>query len=461
MNSIEGKMLADVDLGSETLEQLARLHDDIRVLRAEGPLDPVSVAKLEEHFRAIHIYHSTGIEGNRLTLQETLVVLSEGIEISGKPLKDIIEVTNLATAYDHLRELAKLGTPIRETDIRDIHRYVVGSDQKQSPGEYRKVGVIITGSEHRPPEPVDVPPLMKEFVDWLNEQIPITDPVELAIVSHHKLVAIHPFVDGNGRVSRLLLNLLLLREGYPICTIRREDRARYYEALSYADIGLLDDLIQLAVERIRDLYGEYRRISDEGRRQREWAERWGERATTVLHQREMREFELWKTRMRALRLEFEKAVDLLNDRLPEVTIDFYDYGREISFEEFQRLREIGQIDHSYAFRINFWKPRTKERTTFMFRYFRNRGKFERRVSVIPLEVNLLTEENEEKRYIRLSEIPDMTKIRLREIFFEEDGRVVHIDFDTSANTEQRMENHSIEQIVRLFLDDVIEKVVGL
>jgi cell filamentation protein, protein adenylyltransferase len=275
------------------------------------------------------------------------------------------------------------------------------------------------------------------------------------------LVAIHPFVDGNGRVSRLLLNLLLLRVGYPICNIRREDRSRYYEALSFADIGLYDDLIQLGIERIRDLYNEYKRISDESRRQKEWAERWGERATTVLHQREMREFELWKTRMRALRLEFEKAVDLLNDSLPEVTIDFYDYGREISFEEFQKLRELGQIDHSYAFRINFWKPRTKKRNTFMFRYFRNRVKFERRATVIPLEVNLLSEENDEKRYIRLSEISSLRNVRLREVFFGDDGKVVHIDFDQKANVEQKLENHSIEQIVRLFLDDVIENVVGL
>jgi len=224
----------DIGLTPEAQLDVDSYCKEVESFRSEGPLDKISLAKLEEHFRAVHVYNSAGIEGNRLTLQETMLVLRDGIDISGKPLQDSIEARNLGHAFDYLKELATQETAIRETDVRQIHQLVVGNTSELSPGEYRKVGVIISGSEHRPPEPLDVPRLMAGLVEWVNRNSG-KNPIIVATVAHHELAAIHPFKDGNGRVSRLLMNLLLMRAGFPISNLSRNNRPAYYEALSFAD----------------------------------------------------------------------------------------------------------------------------------------------------------------------------------------------------------------------------------
>ena len=232
----------EIGLAPETQLDVDAYCKEVEAFRVEGPLDRVSLAKLEEHFRALHVYNSAGIEGNRLTLQETLLVLRDGMDISGKPLRDSIEARNLGQAFDYLRELAGESSPLRETDVRHLHQLVVGDTPELSPGEYRKVGVIISGSEHRPPEPLEVPSRMGELVRWINSNIE-KNPVILASIAHHELAAIHPFKDGNGRVSRLLMNLLLMRAGFPISNLSRDNRPAYYDALSFADVGIYDPLV--------------------------------------------------------------------------------------------------------------------------------------------------------------------------------------------------------------------------
>jgi len=160
-----------IELAKDTIERINQFTGQVQEFRRDGVLDEISLAKLEEYFKASHIFHSAGIEGNRLTLQETALVLEEGIDISGKPLKDTIEVKNLGSAFDFLKTLSESEQTLREIDIRDLHKLIVGDDAKSSPGQYRKVGVIISGSEHRPPEPLDVPILMEALVSWINKNL--------------------------------------------------------------------------------------------------------------------------------------------------------------------------------------------------------------------------------------------------------------------------------------------------
>jgi Fic family protein len=180
---------------------------------------------------------------------------------------------------------------------------VMEGEREALPGEYRKAGVIISGAEHRPPEPIEVPSRAEALVSWINDNM-AENPVLTSALAHHELAAIHPFMDGNGRVSRLLMNLILMKQGFPICNIRREDRVEYYEALSFADINLFEPLVWLVRQRCADLFSEYLRIRNEAKRMAQWAERWGTREAEVLLRRESREKELWQSRMRQVFLEF-------------------------------------------------------------------------------------------------------------------------------------------------------------
>jgi Fic family protein len=448
----------DIDLGEETKEQLQEFARSVEEFRLEGPLDSVSLAKLEEHFRASHVYHSAGIEGNRLTLQETLFVLKEGIDVSGKPLKDSIEVRELGQAFDYLKNLAAKNDNVRETDIRSLHSLIIKSEKDLSPGEYRKVGVIISGSEHRPPEPLDVPPRMEDLIAWMNANTD-KDPIVLATVAHHELAAIHPFKDGNGRVSRLLMNLILLKKGFPISNIRREDRPTYYDALAFADVGMYEPLVKLVQARCADLFSEYLRIRAETKRLAEWAAKWGDKEAEVLRKREAREMELWQSRIRQVFLEFQKAAELLDDELGQIGISFYDYKNEVDFERYQALSSKGFIPHANAFSITFRHEVTGVTHRFLFRYYRNFSKFPAPSKVIPLELNHF--DQADGKYVRLSDLSWARCIGLRELYFTEAGEFVTRYFNIDTGQEKERKPETIADAVRGFFDDVLRHIFGL
>jgi Fic family protein len=449
----------EIGLTPETQLDIDSYCKDVESFRSEGPLDKVSLAKLEEHFRALHVYNSAGIEGNRLTLQETMLVLRDGMEISGKPLQDSIEARNLGQAFDYLRELSAESTPIRETDIRQLHELVVGDVRELSPGEYRKVGVIISGSEHRPPEPLEVPSRMGELVRWVNTNSG-KNPLVLASVAHHELAAVHPFKDGNGRVSRLLMNLLLMRAGFPISNLSRDNRPHYYEALSFADVGIYDPLIRQVKNSSAELFAEYTRIRSETKRTELWAEKWGIREKETLRKREQREHELWLSRIRQVFLEFQNAAELLNERTEQLEIRFHDYQTEIDFEKYQRLVEKGHIERANAFSLTFRQESKAgiHEQRFMFRYYRDFQSFPK-LKVIPLELQYLVKlGSEAPRYMRMAESTLKEQIRLRAIYFNDNGSLGLREFSRQTCQEDDSHNRNISDAVKMFFDDVLENL---
>ena len=447
----------EVGLTSELQDQLTEYVASVLAFREEGPLEPTQAAKLEEHFKASHIYHSAGIEGNRLTLQETVVVLQEGVDVSGKPLKDSMEVKRLGEAFDYLRELAASDHTIREADIRQMHQLLLSDASSAGPGEYRKSGVIISGSEHTPPEPLTVPARMAELVEWINDNMG-ENPVIVAAVAHHELAAIHPFLDGNGRVARLLMNLILMKRHMPICNIRREDRADYYETLSFADVGLFEPLVNLVRKQSAALFGEYVRIRSESKRMAEWADRWGTREAEVILRRESRELELFRSRMRQVLLEFQKAADLLNERLGDLEIEFYDYSLDLDLERYQRLREVGSAEHCNVFSINFRMRSTGHYERFMFRYFRNWERFEKRERVIPLEVNRYDMEG--RTYVHLEATGWGPRVRVRDLYFSDEGQFL-IQYRNPDTAGLSTKDVSIPEAVEWFFNDVLRNVFEL
>jgi Fic family protein len=230
-------------------EILARLEQKKAQLDAARPLPSGVVAKLKEYFDVEWTYHSNAIEGSTLTLAETRLVLLDGLTVGGKSLREHLEAINHKYAIDFVEALAAKAKPITEHNIRQIHALILRSIDDENAGACRKGQVYITGSTYVPPTAIEVSPLMRELVAWINSA-EATDlhPAERAALAHFRLVHIHPFVDGNGRTARLLMNLILICEGYPPAVIRRERRLEYYDMLGRAHEGDADPFLALVAE---------------------------------------------------------------------------------------------------------------------------------------------------------------------------------------------------------------------
>lgn len=241
----------------ERLQQ--RIEEKLDRLNALRPFPKAAVEKLRERFQIEMTYNSNGIEGNSLTLKETYWVINEGLTIRGKPLKDHLEAKDHHEALEFLYELVspRIKPTLSEKLIRDLHALVMKKSDEEWAGRYRTGDVVIAGSDHRPPDASVVPAKMHDVIRWFIRKQDALHPIELAAFVHHKLVAIHPFFDGNGRTTRLVMNLLLLRRGYPLTIILKNDRMKYYRVLERADQGECSPLVIFvaqAVERSLDIY---------------------------------------------------------------------------------------------------------------------------------------------------------------------------------------------------------------
>ncbi len=226
-------MTAPEDEGTSCRDRVRQRKADLDALR---PLVPGLRAALDRWYDVELTYSSNALEGNTLTRSETAIVLEKGITVSGKPLKDHLEAAGHADALGYMRALAASGEPVREMDVRNLHRLVM---QRLDPGEagrYSQHGRLIAGSPLILPSPAELPALMGDFGHWLEGAEPSP---ENAFDAHERLVTIHPFSDGNGRTARLLMNVLLLRAGYPPLVLLPEARPAYHEAL--ADVQLRHD----------------------------------------------------------------------------------------------------------------------------------------------------------------------------------------------------------------------------
>ena len=227
--------------------QIAELQSKLKELR---PLTPAELRRLREEFMIENTYDSNAIEGNSLTLRETALILQEGLTIAGKPLKEHLEAIGHKDAFDYVLTLAERQTPLSETVIKNIHSLVLMNDSVNK-GKYRSVPVRILGAAHTPPPPYLVAEQMERLLrDY--EQIKQERPViEAAALFHLRLEGIHPFIDGNGRTGRLILNLELIKEGLLPVNIKFSDRKKYYDCFD-AYFGKEQTILPLA-----DLIAQY------------------------------------------------------------------------------------------------------------------------------------------------------------------------------------------------------------
>ena len=203
------------------------LHDKLKNIR---PLSAESVRRLSEDFMIDYTYNSNAIEGSTLTLEETALVLKEGITIAEKPLKHHLEAIGHRDAYYYVEDLIKDKASFNESIIKDIHSLVL-MDRRTDRGVYRSVPVMVGGFQ--PCQPYEVPIKIEQLLAEYYTDLQNLHVVERVALFHLKFETIHPFIDGNGRVGRLLLNLDLMKEGYPPINIKFSDRSKYYDCFNY------------------------------------------------------------------------------------------------------------------------------------------------------------------------------------------------------------------------------------
>jgi len=245
-----------------TLYGLSMNYDKLTQKKQEldtfGALPTALLKNLEDWFTVELTYTSNAIEGNTLTRRETAVVIEKGLTIGGKSIKEHLEATNHAHALELIYSLIKKKpSQLSIKEVLDIHRIILKGIDDENAGRFRSVPVRISGSTVVMPNHKKVPELMAGFHRWLTSRHHI-HPVAFAGEAHYRLVSIHPFMDGNGRIARLLMNLLLMMYGYPAAIIRKRDRLAYISALEKAQLGGsksdYETIIAKAVNRSLDIY---------------------------------------------------------------------------------------------------------------------------------------------------------------------------------------------------------------
>ncbi len=240
-----------MSISLESLEAFKQQLDQHR------PPDPAIVANLREDLIVRWTYHSNAIENKSHTLAETLMVL-QGFVVGGKRVRELLEVLNHRDAILRVEELVRRNEPLDENAIRSIHHLILKEINDDNAGRYRTVNVRIGGAEHVPPDQLRVPELMERFIAWYREEAMALHPVERAARVHSDFVKIHPFVDGNGRTSRLLMNLELMKAGYPAAVLPVERRFEYYRALDQDQVhGNPGPFYSLVADAVRESFRPY------------------------------------------------------------------------------------------------------------------------------------------------------------------------------------------------------------
>lgn len=222
------------------------------LLDTKRPLSKYTLMSLREKLLVEWTYNSNAIEGNTLTLQETKVVL-EGITVGGKTMREHLEVINHRDAITYVEEIVQSKEPLSEWQIKNLHRLILKGINDDYAGVYRDQQVFISGAKHTPPAPYLIKEEIEKLMSWYEQEAKQMHPVTRGAMLHAIFVGVHPFIDGNGRTSRLLLNLELMKDGFPPIVIKVENRLDYYNALDKAHTqNDYIDFIQLVAKEVED-----------------------------------------------------------------------------------------------------------------------------------------------------------------------------------------------------------------
>jgi len=259
MISVITKSIESDKLVSMNNTLLLSIEGKKRELDRHRALPSGIVAKLRDQFTLEWTYNSNAIEGNTLSLQETELVINRGLTIGNKTLQEHFEAINHKKGIELVERFVEKKRDIDEEFIKDLHGIILKNIDDANAGVYRSTSARILGAVHIPPYPIKIPKMMQEFLDWYHENKYVLPIPLLSAYVHYKFVCIHPFVNGNGRVSRLLMNLVLMQHGYPPAVILNMDRKKYYRVLRQADLDRPQEFIDFigrAIERSLVIYAQ-------------------------------------------------------------------------------------------------------------------------------------------------------------------------------------------------------------
>ena len=346
------------------------LQGRVSEMRNVGKLSPDTLRHIRKYFKLKDIYHSNAIEGNALDMGETQLVVEMGLTIAGKTLRDQAEAKNLGAALDHLESLVKLThEPISLHDVRQIHTLVLKGIDDDNAGGFRKEDVTISGSEYKPPNHMDVPNQMDDLMRWLRQSSTSVqgDIIVTAAAAHAWFAQIHPFIDGNGRTARILMNLVLMRAGYPPAIVTRDDRFRYYDALEQSQISDLTPFIKLISECVSETLEQYEDAAAEQQEQIDWAQSFANKYEQPQLAKVKNEYELWRSAMELMLSHYKTVVDQLNDGLQVSRLRIKEFGM-LEFDKYTALRERQTTKRTWFFRVDFLQEDRTARYMHTFRW---------------------------------------------------------------------------------------------
>jgi Fic family protein len=336
---------------NERIKNIQAVINRLNSCRDRGLSDSLK-EKIYKYIRVSHVYNSNAIEGNMLSLRETEIVL-ENMELNDKALKDQIEAKTLGMAFDFLKDLIAGRKDICKQTILDLHSILMKQVDQRICGKWRDQDVKIGGASHIPPSWADVDDHISEMLNWYNQSNTYS-VINKAAILHHWFVWIHPFEDGNGRVSRLLLNFYLMRCGYPEIVIRIEDRDKYYRALQDADNGNITGLIDLIADKAYETASIYDQYINEAQREKEWIAKYNETGYKQRIETMRFNYEVFKATFDIFIVRFRQMVDALAGKLPDVRLSIKEYD-PLSLNKYIDLLERRSVSNTWFFTVHFKK----------------------------------------------------------------------------------------------------------
>jgi len=361
---------------TENLKNIDKVIDNLNKRRDNG-LDPDLESRLKKHLLISSVYNSNAIEGNKLSLRETEIIL-DGMVINDRPLKDEIEAKSLALATEYLYKLIDGREQLSSRTLMELHSLIMKNIPNIDGGQYRKEDVTIKNSEHKPISWLHVEEEIDEMFKWMNRNMHKYNPLVMAAIIHHWLVWIHPFSDGNGRVTRLFTNFFFLQKGFPEIVIKIGDRDKYYDALINADKGDITNLVDLFSDKIRQTVSVYEEFLNEHDRQIAWKKRYqeiGSQEYTEAKETFAYQYEVWQNQISTFKTIMIKNVEAIDKLLPHVSFFIKDYDI-LSYNQYLDILEDRKVSNTWYFVLSIKNHDNDKSMGFVFYFerFRPTGK---------------------------------------------------------------------------------------
>ena len=346
-----------------TIDYLAEVDESVSEIDKQRPLTAEITHKLQEEILFDRVHASAVIEGNSLSRRETIVVLSSGILEAGSR-KDQQEVINLADACLYLQDCLENKLPLSVKLIKELHQKMLTNIDDENADRFRNKDVAISGAKISPPSHMDVQSLIEKIIDV--ESSLNVHTIQKAAWMHWAIARVHPFIDGNGRIARMLQDYVLLKDRYVPASVQPEDREKnYYEALEQADLNNGEELLEIIAKNVLRMSQRYLVIIRDEKSRSSWVKGIAKAASEKVRQTDHRSFLIAQKTFDLLKLEFSNLCSELNEELSDMFIGFKDYG-SIDFEKHQDLKNKGRASQAWFFGLRFAYGEVDQRFIFWF-----------------------------------------------------------------------------------------------